>query len=205
MSRSVPDTVWAGGKHSIRRWARDLRRQQDLPSLSRQIREVLSLTAPFSGSAHVMLFAAMPDEVDVLPLTDLAEVGKSFYLPRCAPGRRLAVHRYVPGRTRMRSGPFGISEPDPDVEPEVDPALVDLVVVPALAVDRSGVRLGYGGGYYDRFLARLAPSVATVAVVPDVLLVDRLPREPWDIPVKSICSERRFLPIIHGGDAEPMV
>lgn len=205
MSRSVPDGIRAGGKPAIRTWAQAVRREQDLPTISRQICESLSRTPMFSRSTNVMLFAAMSDEVNVLPLIDLAESGKSFYLPRCAPGRRLALHRYVPGVTVMRSGPFGISEPDPEWESEVDPGVVDLVVVPALALDRTGVRLGYGGGYYDRFLAGLARSVATVAVVPDALVVEKLPREPWDIRVKSICSERRFLPIIHGGDAEPMV
>ncbi|MFY7952607.1 MAG: 5-formyltetrahydrofolate cyclo-ligase [Armatimonadaceae bacterium] len=203
MGRMVPDPVWAEGKPAIRQWARDLRRGLEIASISRRICERLASTTEFRGASHILLFAAMPDEVDVLSL-----VGKPdavFYLPRCAPGRRLVVHRYVPGRTVLRSGPFGISEPDPDRECAVDPGVIDLVVVPALAVDRSGVRLGYGGGYYDRFLAGLEPTVATVAVVPDDLLVDHLPSEPWDIDVKLICTERRFLPKINGGDAEGMV
>lgn len=180
-----------------------VRRALDLPAISAAIGERLRGTPLFSRARHILLYAPLADEVDVLGLA--RGEGARFYLPRCAPGRRLAVHPVVPGATPMRSGPFGIVEPDPDQVPEETPDVLDLVIVPALAVDLRGVRLGYGGGYYDRFLARLGEHVETVAVVPEMLVAERLPFDPWDVLVKSVCTEHRFLPIFNGGSVTDMV
>jgi 5-formyltetrahydrofolate cyclo-ligase len=75
----------------------------------------------------------------------------------------------------------------------VDPAQIDLVLVPGVAFDRWGNRLGYGAGFYDRLFLRLLPSALRVACVHDALLVDRVPAEPHDAPVDLLITESMAL------------
>lgn len=87
--------------------------------------------------------------------------------------------RYRPGE--LVDAPFGLSEPEPPWLPAQAVAKAAVVVVPALAVDRQGVRLGRGAGFYDRSLPLAGPGAALVAVVRDDELVDQLPSEPHDV------------------------
>ena len=100
------------------------------------------------------------------------------------------VGRLIPAR-------FGIPEPDEGC-PAVSPADLSgsLILVPALAFDREGYRLGYGGGYYDRFLQGLGEAgipVSTVGLTYGACVADALPRESHDIPVHYVIDERRIL------------
>jgi 5-formyltetrahydrofolate cyclo-ligase len=109
-----------------------------------------------------------------------------------ADGKRVAVpycdartHRMRPlGITRfpadLAPGTMGILEPDPALCAPALPEALDLVIVPGIAFTRRGVRLGYGGGYYDRFLAALPARVPTLALAPDSQIADVLPTEPHD-------------------------
>lgn len=166
----------------------------DWPTLSQTLVGRLGALAELQAARHVLLYLAMPHEVRVEALADdTAEPARSWYVPRCAPDRQLAVYRYRPGSTFLLSGPFGIREPDPARESEVDPSVLDLVLVPALLLSEQGDRLGYGGGYYDRFLARLAPSCSTVGMLPDALLLPHLPRDPWDRQLGCLVTPNRVL------------
>lgn len=92
------------------------------------------------------------------------------------------------GPDSLRPGPHGLLEP---TEPPRGPGAItsaDLIVVPALAVDRRGNRLGRGGGCYDRALARVGPAVPTIALLYDGELVDELPAGPLDRPVTVVAQ-----------------
>ncbi len=84
--------------------------------------------------------------------------------------------------------PFGLREPAPPWAPAAAVADAAVVVVPALAVDRRGVRLGRGAGFYDRTLRHADPDAALVAVVRDDELVNRLPAEPHDVPMTHVLT-----------------
>ena len=90
----------------------------------------------------------------------------------------------------LQSGAYGIPEPSSGA-PEIPPDEISLVIVPALSCDRNGYRLGYGGGYYDRFLART--HAAAAALCAESRLTDVLPREPFDLPCNYIITERQVL------------
>jgi 5-formyltetrahydrofolate cyclo-ligase len=98
---------------------------------------------------------------------------------------------YRPGA--LISGPWGLLEPAEPLLPESALAEATLVIAPALAVDRSGVRLGRGQGFYDRSLSGRNPQAHLVAVVRDPELVDKLPAEPHDIPMTHALTPRRGL------------
>jgi 5-formyltetrahydrofolate cyclo-ligase len=172
MSKPTPSP--ASPKSEWRAWALEARRSLDLAALSAQLHT--ALLPALVDAQHVLLYAATMQEIDVLSLVPELPTTQ-FYLPRCAPKRRLAIHAYP---CPLATSPFGISEPVAS-EPEIDPTTLDLVLVPALVLDQRGYRLGYGGGYYDRFLPRLRPDCRTLGIAP--LLVAELPTDPWDVPV----------------------
>jgi 5-formyltetrahydrofolate cyclo-ligase len=116
-----------------------------------------------------------------------AHTDKQWGLPRCVDGE-LIWHRWQP-TAALVTGSYGIREPDP-AAPLLLPGDIDLILVPAVAIDRAGYRLGYGGGYYDRLRADpLWRKIPTIGIVFDFAYVEQLPIEPWDLPLDAVCTE----------------
>ncbi|MEB3980289.1 5-formyltetrahydrofolate cyclo-ligase [Mycobacterium sp. 663a-19] len=109
---------------------------------------------------------------------------------------RLRWGEYRPGT--LVSGPWGLLEPPAPWLPESALAEAALVIVPALAVDRRGVRLGRGRGFYDRSLDGRNARARLVAMVRDAELVDELPAEPHDVPMTHALTPRRGLVALGG-------
>ena len=107
--------------------------------------------------------------------------GKRVAIPKCC-GKQM-LFRYVTDLNRVRYRSFGLPEPYDDEPLAQDPTA--LVLMPGLAFDRQGHRIGYGGGYYDRFL-ELEPEHPTVALCFDFQLLDHLQTDPFDIPVDLV-------------------
>ncbi len=116
--------------------------------------------------------------------------GKAVVLPRVsAPPRRLVLHAVANLETDLLPGVWDIPEPDPARCPEVTLAEVDLALVPALAADRAGYRLGYGAGYFDKLLAGRKARPYCVTALPAAFVVESLPHEPHDVAVDLVMSE----------------
>ena len=149
------------------------------------LRQVTSLKE-FAAARNIMLYFSVGREPDTLGIFQAAlSMGKTVAFPRCDRGGVMHA-RAVKSPSELQPAMLGIPAP-PDSAPLVEPEDLDLIVVPALAYDRSGFRIGYGGGYYDRFLCGLAAF--TVGVARDRLIKDELPREPHDIAVKCLATE----------------
>jgi 5-formyltetrahydrofolate cyclo-ligase len=131
-----------------------------LHELSRRLAEVFVDSLPIPSGAIVSAYSAIGDEADPAPLLAmLRERGNAIALPRVVgKGKPLDFHLYEPG-AKLVPGGFGLSEPSPDW-PKAEP---DVLVVPLLAFDRHGYRVGYGAGFYDRTLARLRASKRVLA------------------------------------------
>ncbi len=120
--------------------------------------------------------------------------GQVLALPRvCRETRALAVHRVTDPPRELRPGVWGIREPDPAACAPVPLGAVDFVLVPGVAFDARGGRIGYGGGYYDRLLRGLAEGVPLVAAAFEVQLVDEVPMEPHDRRIDRVVTERRVI------------
>lgn len=149
------------------------------------------LLARFSGLEQVkrakglLLFYGVGNEPDTRPLLQrlLAE-GKRVALPRCLPGGGMEA-RWVSDLSGLVPNRYGIPEPGEDA-PLARREELDVILVPNLCCDRAGYRLGHGGGYYDRYLAGYRGF--TVALCPEELMVDALPREEHDRPVELVIS-----------------
>ncbi|TBH17466.1 5-formyltetrahydrofolate cyclo-ligase [Thermus thermamylovorans] len=170
-------------KPALRQRCLRLWRRLDREALSRQVVETLLPWLVARLPRHILLYHPLPHELDLLALPQ--RYPARYYLPKVA-GEGLTVHPLGP----LAPGPFGLLEP---LTEAVDPGVLDLVVVPGLAFDRRGFRLGHGLGYYDRFLA--AVGAESVGVVPEALLLPELPQDPWDVPVGYLATERGVWPV----------
>ncbi|MAR55740.1 MAG: 5-formyltetrahydrofolate cyclo-ligase [Rickettsiales bacterium] len=141
----------------------------------------LSLARSFAG------YYPIGSEADILPIYQhMAKFNKPMGLPRIQESG-LNLHHWKPGET-LEDGPLGTKQPPPDTPP----LLPEVLLVPLLAFDASGNRLGYGGGYYDRLIQMLratetAPLVVGVAY--GMQEVEALPQEAHDEPLDGILTE----------------
>lgn len=143
----------------------------------------------FKRASVIAGFYPIKSEVNLIPLLaqSLAE-GKALLLPRCQADGTLTFHQ-VKRLPDLVPGTYGIPEPSPH-SPVAAPALIDLILVPGLAFDRGGFRIGYGKGYYDRFLPLLRGDCVTCGVAYSLQLADDLPTDPFDLPVQLLVTER---------------
>jgi 5-formyltetrahydrofolate cyclo-ligase len=173
-------------KTEWRSWAKIARAK--LPDVSERIclhleRFLNNLSLETGRTISVLAYRALPDEIRLGSLiANLPEV--TWLTTKVQPGVRLSLHDYMLATVRNR---WGILEP-PEDAPSVPFASVDVVLVPGLAFDARGSRLGFGRGYYDRLLALLGPDVLRVGVTRDALVVDRLPSDPWDIAMTHLAT-----------------
>ncbi len=164
------------------------------PEINGLIVDRLSVWLGYRQARTVMLVASFDTEIDTRRLirTALLE-GKRVALPVCkAKGRRMAptVIRDV-GRD-LEKGCYGIMEPSARCPVIADPETIDLILVPGMAFNEQGYRLGYGGGYYDRFLKDLHHPV-TVGLAREAFIRPDIPVEPHDLPVQWVMTEKRLI------------
>ncbi|MBE9223717.1 5-formyltetrahydrofolate cyclo-ligase [Cyanobacterium stanieri LEGE 03274] len=114
-------------------------------------------------------------------------------IPRCQ-GKNLIWHQWHWG-TKLKKGAYGIFEPDQNTL-KIIPEEVQLILVPAVACDKKGYRLGYGGGFYDRLLCQKPwQNITTIGIIFDFAHVEKLPTEKWDQPLNYICTEHKMIKI----------
>ncbi len=142
---------------------------------------------------QLFCFVALPQEPETRELLRRALAdGKTVAVPRCLPERRMAFHRLSPEQpleSQLVSGSFGVAEPLetlPVILPDAGQA--PLCLVPGLAFDQNGGRLGYGAGYYDRFL-RAYPFLRKIGYALSPFVTDCVPTEPTDQRLDGIATE----------------
>ncbi len=172
-------------------------------AMSEQISTQLAQTDLFQASRLICAYASFRQEPDLSTLF-LAYPQKQWLFPRCVipqnitaantpPEFSLTWHEIPPSRWSelMVQGHYGIWEPHPDlpaVKLNADLRTIDLILVPAVAVDRLGYRLGYGAGFYDRWLQ--SQTAPTLGVVFSEFVCDQLPHDVWDVPLHYLLTEQ---------------
>ncbi len=177
-------------KQSLRSAALAARRQlsssERAEASSQAVTRLLRLPE-LTGAGTVLLFAATRDELDVASAVGpLAARGARTLFPRVR-GPELDLVAASDLRT-LELGYRGIREP---VGPSIDVEVVDVALIPGVAFDPHGGRLGHGGGHYDRLLARLPASCARIGMAFSCQVVPAVPREDHDAPVDLIVTEQR--------------
>ena len=148
---------------------------------------------------RIAFYIATDGEMDPAPLIERAiKAGKQCYLPvlRQRPTNSLWFSRYDT-KTPLKPNRFGIPEPDMHHQHTISPRGLDLILLPLVAFDLTGNRLGMGGGYYDRTLSfRLKRShwkgPKLIGLAHELQCIDALPRNPWDVPLDGVITEHHF-------------
>lgn len=182
-------------KATIRKEILEKRKSQD-PKIrvaqSCSIARALLSHKEFQKADKVLIYLSKDEEVGTDNLLDRAfDLGKRVYVPVVIGENDELCIAELPGPDiSFRLGVFGIREPVEEDLNFVSPDQIDLVVVPGLAFDRQGGRIGYGKGYYDRLLSRLSSQVPRIALAFDFQVLDTVPQDGNDIRVDAIITEK---------------
>jgi len=148
----------------------------------------LEKTAAFLMADHILMYHSLPDELSTRGFLSKWNGKKHFYLPRVN-GVNLDILPY--NESRLELGAFHIEEPTGNNV--VNPDSIEMVIVPAVAYDRNGNRLGRGKGFYDRFLRSI--KATKVGVGYEFQLIDNVPAEPHDIRMDIVITPKSYIVI----------
>ena len=154
---------------------------------ARRVEDALFALPRVHAASSLALFSSFGSEIPTEGMAArVLDEGKRLLLPfLTGDGMEMAA---VADLAELEPTSYGPREPR--TSRAVDPAVIDVIVVPGLAFDRSGNRLGYGGGSYDRYLARLPPDTIRIGIGFDVQVVERLPADEADERVDIVVTER---------------
>lgn len=151
-------------------------------SAALQVFSLLERTAAFMMADNILLYHSLPDELSTIDFIDKWHKSKHFFLPRVN-GVNLEILPY--SKSRLHLGAFNIEEPDGnDI---YDMSQIEMVVVPAVAYDKKGNRVGRGKGYYDRLLRNT--KAVKIGVAYNFQLVDSIDTDDFDVPVDYVITE----------------
>ncbi len=157
-------------KNELRKKAKNIRINLPMEEISAQLVNLIRTNKYYIKANNIMIFYPVKYEVD---LRELLNDDKKFYLPKVN-GSDILICPYC---SELKKSDLGIYEP---CSQPVNSKVLDLVIVPALMADRQGYRLGYGGGFYDRFIEKHGQNFKTLCPIPKELFTEKLPVEKYD-------------------------
>ena len=189
-----------GEKKDLRAWAK--RQRAEFLSLDAAVLDEVSarlsdafLTLIGERSwIHIAVFIPLPGEPDIWTPSQqlMATQGARIYAPRMMPENQLDLVMMT-NTTALVRGPFGVIEPPLESNALADLTSLDAIFIPGLAFSKDGGRLGFGGGWYDRLLARIPDKTIKIGVCWNELLIDSVPMDAWDVHVDGILTEARYV------------
>lgn len=160
-----------------------------LPRYGAQFRAQVRAMEEYRAARTVFCFVGTACEINTtLILQSVLEDKKILLVPRCEERGEMSARR-LDALCALTAGRYGILEPPPEAQ-KATPAQIDLALVPCLAADEAGNRLGQGGGYYDRYLPRLAAHSAAVLLCRSALVRRRIPAGPLDWRARLLLTEK---------------
>ena len=160
-------------------------------SRSFSLKENILSLLEYKNAKKIMAFLAMKGESNLDGFIRQALLdGKEVYIPVCLPERQMEAGRLI-DMEHFEKGPLGLRNLPAGYE-VTSPELLDLVLIPGLAVSQEGIRLGMGAGYYDRYLARV-PFEKRVAALWDFQVIPDIPSEPFDQKIAKIVTDKSVI------------
>ena len=165
-------------------WPKALRKEA-----SKYASQHLMAMEEWKNAKTVFCFLSFGDEIDTTPLVEAAwKAGKRVVVPRCHKGFRIEAYE-IKNFEGLIPGRYGIMEPNPEVYPVIDPTEIDFIVMPGSVFDDFGNRMGYGAGFYDRYLLRTKIQTPRVAYALQLQWVPQLHPQAHDQPVDYLVTE----------------
>lgn len=174
---------------------RNLLSKEEIHHKSLLITEKLKSRSFYKDAKHIMLYLSFDSEVLTnFIIEDLMNSNKKVYIPLTVPKtRELIVSELINLEEDLEVGNFGVLEPKKEAIRPVSVDLLDLVIVPGVGFEKSGYRIGYGGGYYDRFLPKISVKTPKVALAFEVQMIEKVPTDEYDFPVDYIITEEEII------------
>lgn len=168
---------------------------KEIQSRSRAIRSHLETLEEFQQARRIVFYVSLPKEVDTHEIIqDCLRMGKQVAVPVTDSwDRNLILSELKDFQAELTRSTYGVMEPKPEFYRYFEAKDIDLVIMPGVAFDRKGHRLGFGGGYYDSFLKKLSSNIPRIALAFDFQIVDGLPRDIWDKKVHKIITESEII------------
>ena len=159
---------------------------------SQRVLEILTSTALWQGAQTLMCYVSFGNEIATRAIIERAwQDNKTVIIPVCQRKTVSILPSILESYSDLEPKTMGILEPKEDKLREVDPGIIELCLIPGIAFDLYGNRIGFGAGYYDRFLSLLHPSTAKVALAHHIQVSSTpLPSAQWDIAMDYLCTER---------------
>lgn len=146
----------------------------------------------YKNSKKIFIYIGFGTEINTLKYIDgFIKDGKEIYVPKVYLKRREIEAIRLTSLDMLERSKYGILEPINDEI--VDKEELDLIVVPGVAFDREGGRIGYGGGYYDKYFSRNNKTVTNIALAYDCQMVNKVPVEEHDVKVDCIITEKEVI------------
>jgi 5-formyltetrahydrofolate cyclo-ligase len=185
----------ARAKREARARARQARDQviaSERRTAAEQLAEALLALPELAAVSVVLAYASLPNELDpALAVLRLRQRGARIAYPRIESPGVLGMH-YVDHEVELEPGPFGLAQPKSHALRAPHEA-IDAVIVPGVAFDVRGTRLGYGGGYYDRLLPLCRPDCIRIGIAFDEQLLEHIPAEHHDACVDVVVTPQRTI------------
>ncbi len=168
---------------------------EDIRDKSRQVFLNLAETVEYRNSQNIMFYVATRSEVQTEEIIKMSiKMGKNVFVPIILPECiDLAPSKIFDFDTELEKGKKGIFEPKKEYYRLFSSENIDLIIVPGIAFDLSGNRIGRGFGYYDNFLRKVRSSAKIVALAFEMQIVKKISNDKYDIPVNKIITEKRII------------
>ena len=169
--------------------------KEEIKNKSKQILLNLSKTKEYLNSSNIMFYVATKSEVQTEEIIKTSiKIDKNIFVPIILRDRiDLVTSKLIDFDRDLKMGKKGILEPKQEYYRLFPLENIDLVILPGIAFDLKGNRIGRGLGYYDNFLSKVKSSTRLIALAFEIQLVKKVPANKYDIPVHKIITEKRII------------
>lgn len=187
-------------KKQIRKEILEIRKKLDLETKSKYdkiIADKFFETSYYKEAKNIFIYISYDSEINTQSIiTKAIKEGKNIYVPRTEFSTKLMDAVKINNFDKLIKSKYGILEPKED-EPFINPNDLDLIVVPGVAFDKNGGRIGYGAGFYDRYFKKInyenKSKVMKLVLAYDFQLIDKVPTDKEDVSIDAIITEKQFI------------
>ena len=170
-------------------------RIEDVTDFSNKIIDTIKELPEFKNSKNIMLYLSFNNEVNTYPLVKWClDNDKTVIAPYCIQcNKEIVPYKITNLENDLIKSTFGVMEPKQDLLEKVNIEDIDLILVPGVAFDEHCNRIGFGAGYYDRFLCKKSKNTPAIGMAYNYQIIDKVPTDEYDVPLDFIITEKRVI------------